>query len=142
MPLGCIPAGLNEFLIVPCKNDFTSKITCIDFIDRLSPFGRSRGKFNDLGASTFSASAPCAGPIPFTITAADGAGLSLSLALTGVAFTSSTTAVFSLTYAIDGGSGHLAYAAGPGTMSVAIVATDATLTGGKLSGTLAGTMTE
>src|SRR5438552_4206972 len=103
---------------------------------------KGRGKFNHLGASTFSASAPCAGPIPFTITAADGAGLSLSLALTGVAFTSSTTAVFSLTYAIDGGSGHLADAAGPGTMSVAIVATDATLTGGKLSGTLAGTMTE
>ena len=100
------------------------------------------GIFNHLGLSTFSATAPPSGPLPFTVTAADSDQLFLSLTLTGTTFTSPTTAVFSLTYAIDGGSGHFADAAGSGTMSVAIVATDATLTGGKLSGTLAGTMTE
>src|SRR5271154_2967172 len=49
MPLGCIPAGFDEFLIMPCKNDFTRKFTGIHFILRVPPFGRSRGKFNDVG---------------------------------------------------------------------------------------------
>ena len=100
------------------------------------------GIFNHLGLSTFSATAPPSGPLPFTVTAADSDQLFLSLTLTGTTFTSPTTAVFSLTYTISGGSGHLADATGSGTMSVNAVGADPTFSSGTLAGTLAGTITE
>src|SRR5438094_8588564 len=81
----------------------------------------------------------CSEAASATFTAADGSTLSASVIGTRT-FTSPTTSTLSGTYALTGGTGHLADATGSGTISDMAVVTSAT--GGTVSTTLSRTITE